>query len=95
METYARIGATSGDVTAKAIPINVFNINADGISDQAHAINGRMIKKEAACRLQETMVTPKMKLQTRLPLMKVASLPQGNRVAQIAHCPPTLPSLSV
>lgn len=52
-------------------------------------------KKKAACRLQETMVTPKMKLQTRLPLMKVASLPQGNRVAQIAHCPPTLPSLSV
>lgn len=36
----------------------------------AHALNGRIAKKEAACR-QKTMVTPKTKLQTQLPLFRV------------------------
>lgn len=50
VETYARIGAISGGVAANAIPINVLSINADGISDQAHAFSGRIEKMKISRR---------------------------------------------
>ena len=64
--TYAMIALTGREnvdivavVTVEQYTNNVLSITAQPIKDQAHAINGRTIKKEAAYRLQETRVTPK------------------------------------